>query len=107
MRGVTPDSFREIIDTARRHNIGIGIVLFPDTGPALDATYPFEFRTGARAHAFARKRVFAALICDATSPMWKIAASLWVSPLDHHPERAGQRDCGSEDFEAFQSHWVK
>ncbi len=97
---------REIIDTARRHNIGIGIVLFPDTGPALDATYPFEF-LHERVLTICQEEGIRCLDLRRDFANVKDRRSLWVSPLDHHPSARANEIAAVKILEVFQSHWVK
>ena len=97
---------REIIDTARRHNIGIGIVLFPETGFPLDATYPFEF-LHERVLAICQEEGIRCLDLRHDFANVKDRRSLWVSRLDQHPSARANEIAAVKILEAFQRDWVK
>jgi len=97
---------REIIDTARRHNIGIGIVLFPETGFPLDATYPFEF-LHERVLAICQEKGIRCLDLRPDFAKVQDRRSLWVSRLDQHPSARANETAAVKILEAFQRDWVK
>lgn len=95
---------RAIIDACHRAGASVGMVLFPDTGAPLDASYPF---------AYLHDRVLE--ICEAEGITCldlrnDFAAigdrrTLWVSPFDHHPSAAANRIAAIKLLETFRREW--
>jgi hypothetical protein len=95
---------REFITTAQSRGSEVGLVLFPDTGPPLDANYSFGYLHDRVLRICAEtgitcldlRRDFAAV---------KDRRSLWVSPFDHHPSAKANELAALKIMEVFRPQW--
>jgi hypothetical protein len=98
------DATQRLIETCRNANVGLGMVLFPDTGYDLGAKYPFDnLHERLMKHCDAEgltcidlRREFAAV---------KDRTTLWVNPLDHHPSARANAMATIEILRAFGPVW--
>jgi hypothetical protein len=95
---------QQVIETCRNAHVGLGMVLFPDTGYDLGASYPFDnLHQRLVKHCDAEgltcidlRRDFAAV---------KDRKTLWVNPLDHHPSARANAMATVEILKAFGPAW--
>lgn len=95
---------REFIATAHSRGVGVGMVLFPDTGVPLDASYPYAYLHDRVLQICAQtgidcvdlRRDFAAV---------KDRQSLWVSPFDHHPSAKANQLAALKILDVFRPRW--
>jgi hypothetical protein len=108
----SPDSrrdatqLRDIVDMARAQGVDFGIVLFPDTGAALDAHYPFEF-LHERVLGICREEGIQCLDLRRDFATVKDRRLLWVSPFDHHPSARANEMAAIRILEVFEPHWER
>ena len=92
-----------IVDTAHRNGVDIAVVLFPDTGAALGADYPFSFL---HEHMLERCRAEGIECLDLRQRFAKEKdrRTLWVSPFDHHPSAKANQIAATELFHLLRAH---
>jgi len=96
---------RTLLRTLRAARIGVGVVLFPDTGYDLGPSYPFEFLHARvlaicedeHVHAIDMRPVFASV---------KRRRALWANPLDAHPSALANSIAAEQILEAFEREWL-
>lgn len=96
----------QIVDTAQRAGVKIGIVLFPDPGQDLGAEYPFAF-LHERVLAVCRQEAIPCIDLRADLATVKDRRALWVSPFDHHPSAKANEIAALKILERLQNRWVK
>ncbi len=97
---------REIIETVRRNDTPIGMVLFPDPGQDLGEAYPFAFLHD-RVIAACREAAIPCIDLRAALAVVKDRRQLWVSPFDHHPSAMANEIAALEILETLQKYWTK
>jgi lysophospholipase L1-like esterase len=108
----SPDAVREaqlfhrMVETAHRNHADIAVVLFPDTGPPLDATYPFGFLHD-RILDLCRAEGVQCVDLRQRFSQEKDRRSLWVSPFDHHPSAKANYIAAKELFHLLRNHFTR
>jgi hypothetical protein len=95
---------REFIATARSRGSGVGMVLFPDTGRPLDASYPFGY-LHERVLAICAETGIVCLDLRRDFAAVKDRRTLWVSPFDHHPSAKANELAALKILDAFGKEW--
>jgi hypothetical protein len=108
----SPDSIRDrslledLIVSAQRANVGIGIVLFPDTAGDLGARYPFGYLHERVLDVCSDRRI---TCLDLRSDFAAVRdrQSLWANRLDHHPSAKANAIAAERMLQTYSPVWVQ
>lgn len=98
-------AMEDLVTACRAGNLGLGFVLFPDTGSELGETYPYAF-LHARVMDFCAARGLTCLDLRPDFAAVKDRRSLWVNRLDHHPSALANRIAAARIIEVFAPLWM-
>lgn len=107
----SPDStrdlnlLRDLIASAQHANVGIGVVLFPDTAGPLDSSYPFGYLHDRVLSVCAERRITCLDLRDDFAKV-KDRRSLWANRLDHHPSATANAIAAERMLETYSSVWA-
>lgn len=96
----------DIIEAARSHGAGFGIVLFPDAGYDLGADYPFAYLHQRVIDACGEEGIPCLDLREGFSKV-RDRRQLWVNPLDHHPSARANEIAAIEILRVFEPYWIK
>ena len=96
---------RRLLRTLRAAQIGVGVVLFPDTGYDLGPSYPFEF-LHARVLAICEDEHVHAIDLRPTFAGVRRRQALWANVLDAHPSALANSIAAEQILEAFERDWL-
>jgi hypothetical protein len=99
------DELLEVIALARRNHVPIGMVLFPDAGADLGATYPFAYLHD-RVTALCAEQGVTCVDLRGEFARLKDRRLLWANRLDHHPSARANEIAAIELLEAFGRTWM-
>ena len=96
---------RDLIASAQQANVGIGIVLFPDTAGDLGDSYPFAYLHDRVLRICAERGI---TCVDLRKDFGAIheRQSLWANRLDHHPSARANEIAAEKILETYSSKWV-
>jgi hypothetical protein len=108
----SPDSIRDrslledLIVSAQRANVGIGIVLFPDTAGDLGARYPFGYLHERVLDVCSERRI---TCVDLRSDFAAVRdrRSLWANRLDHHPGAKANAIAAERMLQMYSPIWAQ
>jgi len=106
-----PDARRDratlvaLIEACRRQGVAIGIVLFPDTGAAIDANYPFGYLHDRVLETCSEQGIPCVDLREDFAAI-KDRQSLWANRLDHHPSGRANEIAAMKILETFSSKWL-
>lgn len=107
----SPDSIRDqhllrdLIASAQQAQVGIGIVLFPDTAGPLDDRYRFGYLHD-RVLSICEERGITCVDLRADFARVKNRQSLWASRLDHHPSGRANTIAAERILETYSGVWA-
>ena len=95
----------ELVALCKKQNVGIGIVLFPDTAAPIDARYPFGYLHQRVLDVCAEQGI----TCLDLREDFSLVAdrkSLWANRLDHHPSARANAIAAERILETYSQKWV-
>jgi hypothetical protein len=107
----SPDSrrdqklLRDLIVSAQQAQVGIGIVLFPDTAGELDERYPFGYLHD-RVLAVCAEREISCVDLRKDFATIRDRQSLWANRLDHHPSARANAIAAEKILETYSGMWA-
>jgi hypothetical protein len=97
---------RDLIASAQQANVGIGIVLFPDTAGDMGATYPFGYLHD-RVLAVCAERGITCVDLRQDFAAIHDRQSLWANRLDHHPSGRANAIAAEKILQTYSPLWMK
>jgi len=108
----SPDSIRDrgllqdLIASAQQANVGIGVVLFPDTAADLGDRYPFGY-LHERVLDVCNERRITCVDLRSDFAAVRDRQSLWANRLDHHPSAKANAIAAERILQVFSPTWVQ
>jgi hypothetical protein len=100
------DLLRDLVSSAQRAQVPIGIVLFPDTAGDLGEGYPFAY-LHERVLDVCRERGITCLDLREDFARIKDRQSLWANRLDHHPSAKANAIAAERILQTFSPAWAR
>lgn len=96
---------RDLIASAQHANVGIGIVLFPDTAGELNEQYPFGYLHD-RVLSVCAERGIKCVDLRSDFSTVRDRQSLWANRLDHHPSGRANAIAAEKILETYSPLWA-
>ena len=97
---------RDLVASAQRAHVGIGIVLFPDTASDLGANYPFGYLHD-RVLSVCAERGITCVDLRSDFAAIRERQSLWANRLDHHPSARANAIAAEKILQTYSALWAQ